>query len=165
MHAFDLEGHPKAARAYAGSSPIDGSERRRLYAVLHVGAIRLALDAVRAAFGRSGGTSMDSGWAALLGSVVGGVGTFGATWLNAYLNRKRPDLGREAAKALLRKMLEAERFRWRYLGTLANVVGLSPGETRMLLLEIGARGSERNSEVWGLLSRNPFDGSDPEVSF
>jgi hypothetical protein len=41
--------HPKATRAYAWSSPIEGSNRRRFYAVLHLGGIRSPLDAVRAA--------------------------------------------------------------------------------------------------------------------
>ncbi|KAF0105946.1 MAG: hypothetical protein FD144_150 [Rhodospirillaceae bacterium] len=49
VHVFDLEGHPKATRAYAWSSPVDGSTRRRFYAVLHLGGIRSPLDAVRAA--------------------------------------------------------------------------------------------------------------------
>lgn len=49
VHVFDLEGHPKATRAYAWSSPIEGSAKRRFYAVLHLGGIRSPLDAVRAA--------------------------------------------------------------------------------------------------------------------
>ena len=49
VHVFDLDGHPKATRAYAWSSPVDGSDRRRFYAVLHLGPIRSARDAVRAA--------------------------------------------------------------------------------------------------------------------
>lgn len=49
VHIFDLEGHPKATRAYAWSSPIEGSDKRRFYAVLHLGGKRLPLDAVRAA--------------------------------------------------------------------------------------------------------------------
>ena len=49
VHVFDLEGHPTATRAYAWSSAIDGSERRRVYAVLGIGAIKTPLDAVRAA--------------------------------------------------------------------------------------------------------------------
>jgi hypothetical protein len=36
VHVFDLKGHPTATRAYAWSSPIEGSTKRRLYAVLHV---------------------------------------------------------------------------------------------------------------------------------
>jgi len=49
VHVFDLDGHPKATRAYAWSSPIEGSERRRFFAVLQLGAIKTPLDAVRAA--------------------------------------------------------------------------------------------------------------------
>jgi hypothetical protein len=39
VHVFDLEGHPKATRAYAWSSPIEGSTKRRFFAVLHMGPI------------------------------------------------------------------------------------------------------------------------------
>jgi hypothetical protein len=49
VHVFDLEGHPTATRAYAWSSPIEGSEKRRFFAVLHLGAIKSPVDAVRAA--------------------------------------------------------------------------------------------------------------------
>jgi hypothetical protein len=49
VHIFDLAGHPKATRAYAWSSPIESSDKRRFYAVLHLGGIRSPLDAVRAA--------------------------------------------------------------------------------------------------------------------
>ena len=49
VHVFDLEGHPNATRAYAWSSPIEGSDKRRFFAVLHLGGIRSPQDAVRAA--------------------------------------------------------------------------------------------------------------------
>ena len=49
MHVFDLEGHPTATRAFAWSSPIEGSDKRRFFAVLQLGAIQSPLDAVRAA--------------------------------------------------------------------------------------------------------------------
>jgi hypothetical protein len=49
VHVFDLEGHPRATRAYAWSNSIEGSTRRRYFAVLHLGGIRSPLDAVRAA--------------------------------------------------------------------------------------------------------------------
>ncbi len=59
VHVFDLEGHPKATRAYAWSSPIEGSDKRRFFAVLHMGAIKSPADAVRAAIvaeHKAGGT-------------------------------------------------------------------------------------------------------------
>src|SRR5712675_1921895 len=49
VHVFDLAGHPTASRAYAWSSPIEGSDKRRFFAVLHQGPVRSPLDAVRAA--------------------------------------------------------------------------------------------------------------------
>jgi hypothetical protein len=49
VHVFDLEGHSKAKRAYAWSSPIEGSTKRRFFAVLHMGPIKSPLDAVKAA--------------------------------------------------------------------------------------------------------------------
>lgn len=49
VHVFDIEGNPDAKRAYAWSSPIEGSKKRRIAAVLQLGAIKSPLDAVRAA--------------------------------------------------------------------------------------------------------------------
>jgi hypothetical protein len=49
VHVFDLEGHPKARLAYAWSSPVEGSDRRKFYAVLHIPPVESAEAAVRAA--------------------------------------------------------------------------------------------------------------------
>ena len=49
VHVFDLTGHPTATRAYAWSSPIEGSTKRRFSAVLHTDRINSPLEAVRAA--------------------------------------------------------------------------------------------------------------------
>jgi hypothetical protein len=49
VHVFGLHGNAKATRAYAWSSPVEGSNKRRFFAVLHLGGIRSPLDAVRAA--------------------------------------------------------------------------------------------------------------------
>ena len=49
VHVFDLSGHPTATRAYAWSSPIEGSNKRRIFAVLHQPPITSPLAAVRAA--------------------------------------------------------------------------------------------------------------------
>jgi hypothetical protein len=46
---FDLKGHPRASRVYAWSSPIEGSTKRRFFAVLHQGPVKSPVDAVRAA--------------------------------------------------------------------------------------------------------------------
>jgi len=49
VHVFELEGHPTATRAYAWSSSVEGSTKRRFYAVLEVPPVQSAQDAVRAA--------------------------------------------------------------------------------------------------------------------
>jgi hypothetical protein len=49
VHVFDLAGNSKATRAYAWSSPIEGSDKRRFFAVLHMGGITGPVEAVRAA--------------------------------------------------------------------------------------------------------------------
>ena len=49
IHVFDLEGHPKAQLAYAWSSPIEGPDRRKFYAVLHILPVDSPEAAVRAA--------------------------------------------------------------------------------------------------------------------
>lgn len=49
VHIFELKGHPDAKRAYAWSSPIEGSDKRRFFAVLHIPPIISPALAVRAA--------------------------------------------------------------------------------------------------------------------
>lgn len=49
VHVFDLEGHPMASTAYAWSSPIEGSNKRRFFAVLHLPPVTSPVEAVRAA--------------------------------------------------------------------------------------------------------------------
>jgi hypothetical protein len=49
VHVFDLAGHLTATRAYAWSSPIEGSTKRRFFAVLHQPPVDSPQAAVRAA--------------------------------------------------------------------------------------------------------------------
>jgi hypothetical protein len=48
VYIFDLKDHPTAKLAYAWSSPVEGSDKRRFYAVLHASPVKSAQDAVRA---------------------------------------------------------------------------------------------------------------------
>ncbi len=48
VHIFDLDGHSTASCCYAWSAPVEGSDKRRFYAVLHDGPVKSAADAVRA---------------------------------------------------------------------------------------------------------------------
>jgi len=49
VHVFKINGHPKANKAYAWSSPIEGSDKRRFFAVLHLPPVTSPVEAVRAA--------------------------------------------------------------------------------------------------------------------
>jgi hypothetical protein len=49
VHVLELTGHPTASRVYAWSSPIEGSDKRRFFAVLHQGPVTAPVEAVRAA--------------------------------------------------------------------------------------------------------------------
>ena len=49
VHVFKINDHPQANKAYAWSSPIEGSDKRRFFAVLHLPPITSPVEAVRAA--------------------------------------------------------------------------------------------------------------------
>ena len=49
VHVFDLTDNPQATRAYAWSYPVEGSDKRRFFAVLHIGKIDSPQATVRAA--------------------------------------------------------------------------------------------------------------------
>ena len=49
VHVYDLKNHPSAKRAYAWSSPIEGSKQPRFFAVLHQGRVKNPTEAVKAA--------------------------------------------------------------------------------------------------------------------
>jgi hypothetical protein len=48
VHVFELNGHPTARRAFAWSSPVEGSTERQYFAVLNIPPITSPLEAVRA---------------------------------------------------------------------------------------------------------------------
>jgi len=48
VHVFDLTGHPEADKCYAWSSPVEGSEKRKFYAVLHIPPVDSPENAVKA---------------------------------------------------------------------------------------------------------------------
>jgi hypothetical protein len=60
VHVFQITGHPKTTTAYAWSSPVEGSDKRRFFAVLHQPPIISPLDAVRAAIAQEHREAKDS---------------------------------------------------------------------------------------------------------
>ena len=49
VHTFELIGHAKTDACFAWSSPVEGSDNRKFYAVLKIPPIETAQDAVKAA--------------------------------------------------------------------------------------------------------------------
>ena len=107
----------------------------------------------------------------VLGAIIGTVGSILTTWLNAHLSKPPADPYDVQATALLKSMLESGP-NWRKISTLANVIGAVEKLTKEFLLALGARGSETNGELWGLISRNPLpfpakpsDTHDPTLAY
>jgi hypothetical protein len=68
----------------------------------------------------------------------------------------------DSRKKLLITMLNDSRFpkRWRELSVLSRVIGADDETTKRLLFEVGARGSEKDDDMWGLIELHPFNSSD-----
>lgn len=58
----------------------------------------------------------------------------------------------------LKEMFEDKTYQWRKLSTLAAVVGCNEVKTKKLLIIVGARCSENNDKMGGMISRNPLSG-------
>ena len=100
-----------------------------------------------------------SAWIGVIGALVGGILTImGQLMVHWLQNRKARALDKARTK-LLRRMLEARD--WRKLSTLSRVIGADADTARRLLIELGARGSEKpledNEEVWGPISKHPLE--------
>ena len=100
-------------------------------------------------------------WIAIIG-IIGGIvgaiftllGNFALHW---FKEKPKRDLDSKRQKLLV-EMLDDDRFqeKWRNLSTLSSVIGADEEETKRLLIEVGARGSEKNDGKWGLIKNHPF---------
>ena len=96
-----------------------------------------------------------------IGVVVGGAGQF----LIEHFRYRRETAalrmldGRR--KELLKDALENRppKTEWRNLSTLSRIIGANYETTTRLLIELGARGSEGDEDVWALLSEKPLKHS------
>jgi hypothetical protein len=100
-----------------------------------------------------------SAWIGLIGAFVGGFLTIvGQLIVHWFQTRKARALD-DARTKLLRQMLDVKD--WRKLSTLSRVIGADADTKRRLLIEPGARGSEKprqdGEEVWGLISKHPLE--------
>jgi hypothetical protein len=106
---------------------------------------------------------MDSGLAALVGTVVGGATSIATTWLSEYLRNKRSNRVAEMRKDRLRKLLSGPKYTWRSHKMLCDAIGADEHTTGALLMEIGARRSmAAGRDSWALTSRAKFPDDDDE---
>ena len=106
----------------------------------------------------------EGGWiivGTVIGAAIGSFGSIVATWLQARMNKPEPDPFDAPATQLLKSMLEGP-YKWRDIETLANVVGMDTKTTKEFLVCLGARGSQKDGRMWGLISRNPIETADQD---
>lgn len=93
---------------------------------------------------------MDSGWAVLLGALIGGVmslaGTVLTHWLAGCEARKLDGVRQET----LKKRLAASNRTWLPMQSLMDCIGADRETTVRHLLLIGARRSMAENDSWGL---------------
>lgn len=88
----------------------------------------------------------------LAGSILSVAGQIVMHWLQTGKQNKIDDY----RKDLLKRMLGHPDHTWRTFPRLMHVIGADEETTKRLLLELGARASEDGQNLWGLVSRNPF---------
>jgi hypothetical protein len=90
------------------------------------------------------------------GALVGTLGPIATTWMAARLARQSqyPHYDKKV-QAILVHMLSGK-LKWRRLETMARVTGLTEQDVKDYLIELDARGSANNGDLWGLISRNPL---------
>ncbi|MFP4098294.1 MAG: hypothetical protein ACLFP8_07435 [Alphaproteobacteria bacterium] len=96
---------------------------------------------------------------ALIGAIsaLGGVllGIFGNAFVEWCRAKSKRNLDKQR-KDLLETLLKDKNHEWRKLKTLSRVIGAYEDETKRLLIEIKARGSERDDDLWPLISDKPL---------
>lgn len=101
---------------------------------------------------------MSEFWSGLFGVVIGAAVSYGGVWLRHHLDAKEQIKFDVIRKKDLRHMLEnpPPKKEWRKIETLSRVIGADYATTTRLLVEIGARGSEIENDVWALKSKKPL---------
>ncbi len=97
----------------------------------------------------------------LLGIIGVAVGSIGQFVIDHFRHKRETKAQRELddrRKELLKDALKNPPTgkEWRELQTLSRIIGADYETTTRLLIEIGARGSETENEVWALLSKKPL---------
>jgi len=89
----------------------------------------------------------------LIGVLLGSAITVGGNILLHWLKERQNKRLEQSRKKLLLEMLRDSRFprHWRQLSTLSRVIGADEETTKRLLIDVGARGSEKDDGLWGLI--------------
>ena len=97
-------------------------------------------------------------WLGIIGVAVGSIGQFSIDHFRHKRETKAQRVLDDRRKELLKVALEnpPPDSEWRELKTLSRIIGADYKTTTRLLIEIGARGSEKENEVWALLSEKPL---------
>lgn len=93
-------------------------------------------------------------WESTISALVGGLVGGGLVTLYNFCKNLQNERNR---KKILLKLLNDKKYSWRSLETLSKVIGLDVDGTKSLLIAIGARGSLKEKDVWGLISRHPLN--------
>lgn len=93
---------------------------------------------------------MDSGWAALCGSLIGGVVSLGGTALAHWLAGADARKLARVRQDTLKKRFAASNRAWVQMDSLMSCIGADRETTVQHLLLIGARRSMAGNDSWGL---------------
>ena len=105
-------------------------------------------------------TPLDAGWAAVLGTLIGVLGTLATTCLTHNLQNRRASSLAEKRRVVLLRLLNEKQYTWRSIDRLAATIGADENVAAELLIEIGARASLTDKKVWALETRAPFPGEE-----
>ncbi|MFT6556268.1 hypothetical protein [Sneathiella sp.] len=94
----------------------------------------------------------------IAGVLVGALITLAVDLLKYRLQTSKSRDLDNRRKALLERMLThpPKETEWRSLASLSRVIGADYPTTTRLLIELGARGNEKENEVWALLREKPL---------
>lgn len=94
----------------------------------------------------------------IVGVAVGSAGQFLIDHFRYQRETKKQNALDDKRKELLRTSLTnmPKGVEWRKLSTLCGIIGADPQTTTRLLIELGARGSESEEDVWALVTEKPL---------
>jgi len=93
----------------------------------------------------------------VVGVIIGALISSTTNYIVEYNKNKKQNNLNKIKQDILIKMLQDKAFEWRKLSTLSKVIGSTEEETKNHLIVIGARGSEKESEMWGLILNHPLE--------